>query len=56
MKEYKIVENIPSVPATETMLNELSSEGWVVVSFGQFQICLERDKQNEEQTVGQING
>jgi hypothetical protein len=56
MKEYKIVENTPSIPATEQMLSELSNDRWEVSSFGQFQILLEREKEDEVKTVEQICG
>ena len=58
MKEYTIAENPPSSTACADMLNEYAQEGWRVISFGQFQICLEREKveTNEEQSPEQICG
>lgn len=44
MKEYTIIENIPNARVCEQELNKLAKDGWAVVSFGQFQICLEREK------------
>lgn len=52
MNEYKIIENTPNARTTEAILNEMAAEGWRVVSFGEFQICLEREKvvvEEEEQ-------
>ena len=56
MNEYKIIENTPSVTTTEGILNQLAEEGWRVVSFGEFQICLERNDRNEIKTTEQICG
>lgn len=55
MKEYMIMENIPNARVCEQELNRLAESGWTVSSFGQFQILLERDK-NEKQGVEQICG
>jgi len=55
IREYKILENPPSKDAAEKILNDLGTEGWRVVEFGQFQICLEREK-NEEQEAQRIEG
>lgn len=49
MNEYKIIENTPNAKATEGILNGYAVEGWRVVSFGEFQICLEREKVVVEQ-------
>jgi hypothetical protein len=56
MKEYKIIENIPNLNACEDEMNHWSAQGWRVVSFGQFQILLEKDEEDEIKTAGQING
>lgn len=58
MKEYKIVENPPNYGGCEIMLNEYAEDGWQVIGFSQYQICLERERveENEEQSPEQICG
>jgi len=56
MIEYKVVENPPNFGGCELILNELAEDGWRVIGFSQYQICLEREKQNEDDEVKQICG
>lgn len=51
--EYKIVENKTNIEKTEEMLNALANQGWKVISFTQYQICLERKK---DEKVGRVDG
>ncbi len=54
--EYKIIENPPNKKVCEETLNVHAKDGWRVISFGQFQICLERENKNEETEIKQIHG
>ena len=45
---YKIIDNTPSVNATETELNELALDGWRVVGFTQHQILLKGTADEKE--------
>lgn len=49
--EYKVIENPPNFGACEMVLNELAEEGWKVVGFSQYQICLERIKSGREKEL-----
>ncbi len=40
--EHKIVEIAQNLKKTETLLNELSQEGWHIIGFSQYQVLLER--------------
>lgn len=55
-KEYKVLENPPNFEGCELLLNEYAQEGWVLVGFGQYQMVIERNKQDENKTIKQING
>lgn len=46
-KEYRIVATSKSLAVTETMLNDLASEGWEVTGVTDHQIVLERTKHVE---------
>jgi len=48
MIQYKVIENPKSLNVCEDKLNEYAKDGWRVISFGQFQICLERDINENE--------
>lgn len=56
MKEYIVVENPPNFGGCEKLLNDYAAEGWIMAGFSQYQIVMEREKPNEEQTPEQING
>jgi len=54
-KEYKVIENPPNFGGCEADLNAYAADGWVLVGFSQYQMVIEREK-NEEQTIEQICG
>jgi len=55
MKEYIVLDNPPNFGGCEKLLNEYAEQGWVMVGFSQYQLVMERDK-NDIETVEQING
>lgn len=46
--EYKIIESLKNTTKTEEMLNQLSCDGWKVVGFTQYQVLLEREKNEDD--------
>ena len=50
--EFKIIESYKNTGKTESMLHELSLEGWRVIGFDQYQILMERDDVDDTQLEG----
>lgn len=50
MKEYCIIENTKRAEETEQVLNTSAELGWSVIGFTQYQILLEREKVDAENT------